>query len=252
MSPYLRRRLIPVTAYMMATEELPKSLAEKMLPTNRMCGDTKRSLFAFRLSPDRRRLIFAARAKFRGGKVKKRRAGPRPGCDRAINSTKEKLMKSSTRQVTPGFVPLPAGEALRWNPIAKKTAAQLSDPAHRFHVAKGGYDTHGALAAGAMRQRTRGRRSGGWPTLDAIDLLRRTQCRVGFVPAGPFAAGWFVGAQLAGPSLAFLGLRPVFISLDAGFRRGSLRAAGAASEDWWTLPGSNRGPLVCDTSALTN
>ena len=70
-------------------------------------------------------------------------------------------MKSSTRQVTPGFVPPPTGEALRWNPIAKKTAAQLSDPTHRFHVPKDGYDTHGALAAGAMRQRTRGRRSGG-------------------------------------------------------------------------------------------
>ena len=65
MSPWLRRRLIPVTAYMMATEELPEALAAKMLPTNRMCGDTKRSLFAFRLSPDGRRLIFAARAKFR-------------------------------------------------------------------------------------------------------------------------------------------------------------------------------------------
>ena len=65
LSPYLRRRLIPVTAYMMATEELPEALAAKMLPTNRMCGDTKRSLFAFRLSPDRRRVIFAARARFR-------------------------------------------------------------------------------------------------------------------------------------------------------------------------------------------
>ena len=65
LSPYVRRRLVPVTAYMMATEELPEALTAKMLPTNRMCGDTKRSLFAFRLSPDRRRLIFAARAKFR-------------------------------------------------------------------------------------------------------------------------------------------------------------------------------------------
>ena len=65
MFPWLKRRLVPVTAYMMATEELPEALAANMLPTNRMCGDTKRSLFAFRLSPDRRRLIFAARAKFR-------------------------------------------------------------------------------------------------------------------------------------------------------------------------------------------
>lgn len=64
LSPYLRRRIIPVTAYMMATEELPEPLTAAMLPTNRMCGDTKRSLFAFRLSPDRRRLIFAARAGF--------------------------------------------------------------------------------------------------------------------------------------------------------------------------------------------
>lgn len=65
MSPYLRRRVVPVTAYMIATEELPSDLASELLPTNRMCGDTKRSLFAFRLSPDRKRIVFAGRAKFR-------------------------------------------------------------------------------------------------------------------------------------------------------------------------------------------
>lgn len=63
--PYVRDRLVPVTAYMAATEELPLDLAERLLPTNRMCGDTKRSLYAFRLSPDKRRIIFAGRAKFR-------------------------------------------------------------------------------------------------------------------------------------------------------------------------------------------
>lgn len=63
--PYVRRRLVPVTAYMAATEELPPDLARSLLPTNRMCGDTKRSLYAFRLSPDGRRIIFAGRAKFR-------------------------------------------------------------------------------------------------------------------------------------------------------------------------------------------
>jgi glycine/D-amino acid oxidase-like deaminating enzyme len=65
MSPYIRRRVVPVTAYMIATEELPDGLAAELLPTNRMCGDTKRSLFAFRLSPDRKRIVFAGRAKFR-------------------------------------------------------------------------------------------------------------------------------------------------------------------------------------------
>lgn len=63
--PYVQRRLVPVTAYMAATEELPPDLAHALLPTNRMCGDTKRSLYAFRLSPDGRRIIFAGRAKFR-------------------------------------------------------------------------------------------------------------------------------------------------------------------------------------------
>lgn len=62
--PYVRRRLVPVTAYMAATEELPPDFARSLLPTNRMCGDTKRSLYAFRLSPDGRRIIFAGRAKF--------------------------------------------------------------------------------------------------------------------------------------------------------------------------------------------
>ena len=64
-SPFIRRRVVPVTAYIAATEELPQDLAAKLLPTNRMGADTKRSLFAFRLSPDRRRIIFAGRAKFR-------------------------------------------------------------------------------------------------------------------------------------------------------------------------------------------
>lgn len=65
MSAYLRRRLVPVTAYMVATEELPPDLAKQLMPTNRMGADTKRSLYAYRLSPDGRRIIFAGRAKFR-------------------------------------------------------------------------------------------------------------------------------------------------------------------------------------------
>lgn len=72
--PYVRRRLVPVTAYMAATEELPADLARSLLPTNRMCGDTKRSLYAFRLSPDGRRIIFAGRAKFRD--ISEREATP--------------------------------------------------------------------------------------------------------------------------------------------------------------------------------
>lgn len=63
--PYVRRRMIPVTATMIATEPLPADLADELMPTNRTGGDTKRALYAFRRSPDGRRIIFAGRARFR-------------------------------------------------------------------------------------------------------------------------------------------------------------------------------------------
>ena len=67
LAPEIRRGLVPVTAYMIATEELPDGLAEDCLPTNRTGGDTKRALYAYRRSPDGRRIIFAGRAKWHDG-----------------------------------------------------------------------------------------------------------------------------------------------------------------------------------------
>ncbi len=63
--PQLRRRVIPVSATLVATEPLPADVADSVLPRNRTGGDTKRALYAFRRSPDGRRVIFAGRAKFR-------------------------------------------------------------------------------------------------------------------------------------------------------------------------------------------
>ena len=57
LSPFLRRRVIPVTAYLVATEELPPDLARSLLPRGRMGADTQRSIFAFRLTPDGRRVV---------------------------------------------------------------------------------------------------------------------------------------------------------------------------------------------------
>ena len=64
-TPWIQRRLIPVTAYMMATEAMPDELAATTLVRNRTGGDTKRALYAFRRSPDGSRIIFAGRARFR-------------------------------------------------------------------------------------------------------------------------------------------------------------------------------------------
>lgn len=64
LSPSIQRSLVPVPAYMIATEPLPKDLIDEVLPTWRSGGDTKRAVFAYRRSPDGTRMIFAGRASF--------------------------------------------------------------------------------------------------------------------------------------------------------------------------------------------
>ncbi len=63
-TPWLRRRLIPVASFIVATEELPETLVAELIPKRRVIADTKRILFYFRLSPDGRRLLFGGRARF--------------------------------------------------------------------------------------------------------------------------------------------------------------------------------------------
>ncbi|MBU8542514.1 MULTISPECIES: NAD(P)/FAD-dependent oxidoreductase [Roseomonadaceae] len=62
--PGLKRRLIPVTTHMIATEPLPPDLARAILPTNRAVSETRRVVNHYRLSPDGTRLLFGGRARF--------------------------------------------------------------------------------------------------------------------------------------------------------------------------------------------
>src|SRR5262245_9464273 len=66
-TPALRRRVIPVNSYIIATEELPDDLAMSLMPRNKSIYDTRRLLTYYRMSGDRRRLIFGGRASFRAG-----------------------------------------------------------------------------------------------------------------------------------------------------------------------------------------
>ncbi len=59
-----RRKVIPVTSHMIATEELPADLARSILPTNRAVSESRRVVNHYRLSPDGRRLLFGGRARF--------------------------------------------------------------------------------------------------------------------------------------------------------------------------------------------
>ena len=51
--PELRRRVVPVGSYIIATARLDPSVAARLIPRDRVLSDTKNLLYYFRLSPDR-------------------------------------------------------------------------------------------------------------------------------------------------------------------------------------------------------
>ena len=59
--PALRRRVIPIGSYMIATEPLEPGLMDKLMPKNRVLNDTRRVVLYFRSSPDRGRIVFGGR-----------------------------------------------------------------------------------------------------------------------------------------------------------------------------------------------
>jgi glycine/D-amino acid oxidase-like deaminating enzyme len=61
--PALRRRVVPIGSYAIATAPLPSALADAIIPRRRLVFDSKYFLYYFRLSPDQR-LVFGGRAQF--------------------------------------------------------------------------------------------------------------------------------------------------------------------------------------------
>src|ERR1700682_904333 len=62
-TPALRKKIIPIGSYIIATEVLPADLARELSPRNRMIYDSKHFLYYYRLTPDNR-MLFGARAAF--------------------------------------------------------------------------------------------------------------------------------------------------------------------------------------------
>ncbi|MEC8388850.1 MAG: FAD-binding oxidoreductase, partial [Pseudomonadota bacterium] len=69
-APWVRRRVIPIGSYMIATEPLPAAVMDRILPTGRTIGDTRKVVYYYRPSPDRSRVIF-------GGRVTSNETDPR-------------------------------------------------------------------------------------------------------------------------------------------------------------------------------
>lgn len=60
--PDLKRRLIPVSSYLIATEELPPGMADEIAPGRRMYVETRHRHCYYRLSPDGKRFVIGGRA----------------------------------------------------------------------------------------------------------------------------------------------------------------------------------------------
>ncbi|HEX3354002.1 MAG TPA: FAD-binding oxidoreductase [Terriglobales bacterium] len=62
-TPALRKKIVPIGSYIIATEVLPEALARQLSPRNRMIYDSKNYLYYYRLTPDQR-MLFGGRAAF--------------------------------------------------------------------------------------------------------------------------------------------------------------------------------------------
>src|SRR5437660_261201 len=62
-TPGLKKKIIPIGSYIIATEILPPALASELSPHNRMIYDSKNFLYYYRLTPDSR-MLFGGRAAF--------------------------------------------------------------------------------------------------------------------------------------------------------------------------------------------
>jgi len=72
--PWLRRRIVPIGSYIIATEELPRDILDRLMPTDAALTDTREVVYYYRPSPDRRRVVFGGRVT--GGETDPERAAP--------------------------------------------------------------------------------------------------------------------------------------------------------------------------------
>ncbi len=61
LTPWLRRRVVPIGSYLIATEPIEKGLMDRLMPRNRIVSDSRKVVFYYRPSPDRQRIVFGGR-----------------------------------------------------------------------------------------------------------------------------------------------------------------------------------------------
>ena len=74
LTPWLRRRVIPIGSYIVATEPIPAATMERLMPRRRVVSDTRKVVYYYRPSPDNRRVLFGGRVSY--NETDPRRSGP--------------------------------------------------------------------------------------------------------------------------------------------------------------------------------
>jgi glycine/D-amino acid oxidase-like deaminating enzyme len=70
LTPWLRRRVIPIGSYIIATEPIAEEVMARLMPKGRIVSDTRKVVYYYRPSPDGRRILF-------GGRVSHNETDPR-------------------------------------------------------------------------------------------------------------------------------------------------------------------------------
>ena len=73
--PWLRRRVIPIGSYLIATDDIPAETMARLMPRGRIVSDTRKVVYYYRASPDGRRILFGGRVSF--GETDPGMSGPR-------------------------------------------------------------------------------------------------------------------------------------------------------------------------------
>lgn len=61
LTPWMRRRVLPIGSYVIATETVETTVMDRLMPTQRVASDSRKVVFYYRPSPDRKRVIFGGR-----------------------------------------------------------------------------------------------------------------------------------------------------------------------------------------------